>query len=437
LRAVRTAVAGTHPGGHLGRGSRRLVCQRRARGTRAGRCRGPHRSRLRGARAGGAVTRSRPRVGLLGFFHESNSFADGAVDELEVGRCRLDGREIIAEHADSGTTIAGYIDAAHEFDWELIPLTYIELVPSAPLTAEAAQLVVEALRASLRQAAELDMIVVAMHGAAVSAHRHDLDGWILRSIREEVGPDVPVGVTLDLHANVSPLMVQHADVLIGYRTNPHIDPRERGREVGALTEALWRDGTRPSTALRRVPALMGILTQGTEAEPWSAFAERAAAWRDTPGVLAVSLFQGFPWADVPETGMSVVVHTDAARPDLDPVEIAADLADLIWASRDDFVRAPAAPAAALASADPRRRTLVLDVGDNIGAGGSGRRTELLSAAIAAGLRSFVCIVCDESAAARAVSAGAGAEVEFSLGEPGLAVRARVLSTSDGRYEDAG
>jgi len=387
------------------------------------------------------MTRVSPRVGLLGFFHESNSFAAGRVDEQQVRARRLDGDAILADHAESGTTIAGYLDAAAELDWDLVPMTYIELVPSAPLDSAAGDLVLRMLRTRLRAElsanGDFDMLVVAAHGAAVSMGEHDLDGAILEMIREEVGAKTPIGVTLDLHANVSRRMVSCSDVLIGYRSNPHVDPRERGREVGEILHRSWVSGVRPSAALRAVPAVMGILTQGTSDQPWTVFAEAAERWRRTPGILAVSLFQGFPWSDVAETGMSVVVHSDPGQSDLDAGRVAEDLAALIWERREEFRRSPLAPADALASADVGRCTLVLDVGDNIGAGGSGARTDLLAAAVALGHSSFVAIICDPAAASLAHAAGVGGELDLLLGEQRLPVQARVDSLSDGRYEDAG
>lgn len=387
------------------------------------------------------MTRVSPRVGLLGFFHESNSFAAGRVDEQQVRARRLDGDAILAEHAGSGTTIAGYVDAAAELDWDLVPMTYIELVPSAPLDSAAGDLVLRmlrtALRAELSANGDFDMLVVAAHGAAVSTGEHDLDGAILEMLREELGADIPIGVTLDLHANVSARMVSCSDVLVGYRSNPHVDPRERGREVGELLHRSWSSGIRPAAVLRTVPALMGILTQGTSDQPWATFADAAERLRHTPGILAVSLFQGFPWSDVAEAGMSIVVLTDPGQANLDAAHAAEELATLIWSRREEFRRSPLAPADALAAADPARCTLVLDVGDNIGAGGSGARTELLAAAVALGRSSFVAIVCDAAAASIAHAAGIGVVRDLSLGEQAFPVQARVTALSDGRYEDAG
>ncbi|KAA9153644.1 M81 family metallopeptidase [Microbacterium lushaniae] len=381
------------------------------------------------------MTARRVRVGVLGFFHESNTFAPGAIRLEDVEPRTLTGARILDEHADADTAVSGLVAGAARHGWETVPLTYIEFVPSAPLDAGAAADVIARLRRAVTEHGPFDALLVALHGAAVSTDEPDLDGAVLDALRDAAGDVTLIAAVLDLHANVSPRMAAAADVLVGYRTNPHVDAKERGREAADVVARALAEGIRPRCELVTVPAVMGILAQATAAEPWAGFARAADDARLRPGALSVSLFQGFPWADVPEMGMSVLVVAPVGDPGARA--IADHLAEVMWAGRDGFRSQPAAPAAALADSPADATTLLLDVGDNIGAGGTGASTHVLAGAIAAGRRSVVGIVCDRDAAARAHEAGAGAAIELAVGEPALTVRGTVTAISDGRYEDPG
>lgn len=375
----------------------------------------------------------RPRVGVLGFFHESNTFASTRVTEVDVRAAERHGAALVAEHAGAGTVLAGYLDAAPE-GWETVPLVYSELVPCGPLEPAAAASIEELLRAAVREGGPFDALLVCLHGAAVSTDEPDLDGRLLAAIRAEAGPEVLIGLTLDLHANVTDRLVDAADVLAGYRTNPHVDARERAAEVTGAIAGCLQDRVRPSIVDVPVPATVHILAQGTGGAPMAPLMAAVEDASRADGVLAASLFQGFGWADTPDIGMRVVLTT---RGDHSAAEhLAVDIAQQCWAARAEFVPLAPTPTEALAALGPGT-TLMLDVGDNIGGGAPGTSTHLLRAAIDAGQPATVAILTDPHAAAAAVQAGVGSAVDLILGDPPLTVSATVRAVSDGRYEDTG
>ena len=153
------------------------------------------------------------------------------------------------------------------------------------MTAEAIEHLTGLLSDGLRRAMEegpLDGILLALHGAMVTEIDDDGDGYVLQTVREIVGPDVPVVATLDLHANISPRMVELADVLIGYDTYPHIDMAERAEEASAVLSRLMRGEIRPTPALRKPPMLPTSQRMTTERMPMRALMERAHVMEEDP-----------------------------------------------------------------------------------------------------------------------------------------------------------
>ncbi|MFC7406831.1 M81 family metallopeptidase [Georgenia alba] len=373
------------------------------------------------------------RVGVLGFFHESNTFAGRHVTEADVRAACRHGGAIAAEHAGAGTVVAGYLDAAPK-SWETVPLVYVELVPCGPLEPPAAARIEVMLRTAVRDGGPFDALLICLHGSAASTMEPDLDGALLAAIRADVGPDVLLGVTLDLHANVTTRLVDAADVIAGYRTNPHIDARVRAAEVTRAIEGCLEEGVRPSVVDIPVPATVHILAQGTSTAPMAPLMAAVDDAASAEGVLAASLFQGFPWADTPDIGMRVVLTTRGDRTEAE--QLAVGIAQQCWGAREDFVPRALSPRDALGALG-HGTTLLLDIGDNIGAGAPGNSTRLLHAAIDAGERATVAVLADPRAAVVAAAAGVGAVLELTLGEPPLPVAATVLAISDGRYEDTG
>ncbi|ACQ79717.1 Microcystin LR degradation protein MlrC [Beutenbergia cavernae DSM 12333] len=380
----------------------------------------------------------RPRVGVLGFFHESNTFAPTRVTATMVRDAELRGESLRHAHGGAGTVIAGYLDAADALDWDVLPLLYCELVPCGPLLPEARERVLSELIGAARAALAdggLDALLVCVHGAAVSTDSHDLDGEILEELRDAVGRDVLIAVTLDLHANVSDRMVDAVDVVVGYRTNPHVDARQRAMDATRIVAGCLDGAPRPVTLDVPVPATVSILAQGTNDEPMRslmAAVERIAA---LDGVLDASLFEGFPWSDTSDVGMRVVLLTEPGFGD--GPALAAGLAQRVWDERGGFLASAPTAAEALADLPADGTTLLLDVGDNVGGGGTGDNTALLAASIHAGVTSTLGVVLDPDAAAAAAATGVGNSLEVDLGAPALRVEATVLALSDGTYEDTG
>lgn len=391
--------------------------------------------------------RMRPlRLALAGFSHETNTFALGPTtfEVIETAGI-LQGDAILAEHRTALTTVAGYLEVADDPGVELVPLVFSAPNPSGLIDRDAFERVAAQMLELLATRGPWDGVLLALHGAAVAEGYPEADGEITARVRELVGPAVPIGVTLDLHANVGPRIVAESDVVVLYRTNPHVDARIRAAECGRLVIAAARGEIVPRQALVPIPAAIGILRQATADEPMRGLMELVEAVSGRSQVLSASLAEGFPYADVAHMGMAALVVTDGdasvAR------RYAEEIARAAWQRREQFIGQALAPEEALREADALAASgagpvLVLDTGDNIGGGSPGDGTQLLAPAVRLGIEGFVAILHDPQAVEACAAVGQGARLELRVGgwrdprwgEP-IRVAGTVARLVDGRYED--
>lgn len=383
------------------------------------------------------------RLAVTGISHETNTFALRPTTHADFEASGiLRGEAMVRQHATALSTVAGFLEVGGDPGVEVVPLMFANTNPSGTITTAAFEQLIEELVDGIRAGGPWDGVLLALHGAAVADAVAETDGEIVARVRALVGPAVRVGVALDMHANVGPQLVERSDVVTIYRTNPHVDPRARAAECGRLIVQAIRGEVTPTQVLVQVPAAIGILRQNTAEEPMRGIMERADRVLGLPGVLSYSVAEGYPYADVPEMGMAVVVVTDGDRPAA--ARIAGGIAADIWAQRDGFVgAAPSADEALrLADDEPTGPVVLMDVGDNIGGGSPGDGTILLEAAVRLGVRGFLAIIRDPAAVATCIAAGVGSTVDLEVGgrtDPrnGAPVRitGRVRAITDGRYED--
>ena len=386
------------------------------------------------------------RIAVVGVSHETNTFCvePTTLAGFDAEGILRGGDEIIAVHRTAHTILSGFLEAGEQHaDVMLEPLYHAPALPSGTIDTATFERVAGEMVAAVRDGGPWAGVLMAQHGAAVAAGVAAADGEMVARMRSCVGPDVPIGVVLDMHANVSRQLVDAATVVTIYRTNPHVDPRDRGRECAELLFDTIRGRIRPAQGLCQVPAAIDITRQATAEQPMRALMEAVADVARLPGVLSASLAQGYPYADVPEMGMSCLVISD------DDADAASRLADelgrRVWSSRDAFTVQASSPDAALeAASQVSGPALVLDVGDNIGGGGPGDSTVLLAAARRLGVRDVLFIIVDPQAVATAMAAGAGAILELEVGGhidarwcAPVNIRGRFVTSSNGRYEEPG
>jgi microcystin degradation protein MlrC len=384
------------------------------------------------------------RIAVGGIWHETNTFAAGrtglgAFQEYQYAA----GEDLLSRYAGTNTELGGMIAAANELWVELVPTIYAGAVPSGTIARDALEELCEELRRRLRAAGSLDGVLLVLHGAAVAEGLDDADAHVLAVVRHVVGPAVPVAGTFDCHANLSATMVALADVLVGYDTYPHFDMAERGREAAQLLARILETGQRPACTLRKVPLVTAPQVQATEAEPMQGVMRRRVEIEGWPGVWCASIAMGFPYADVPELGASVLAYGESE----DATRAASDtLAHAIWERRDRFVPDLVSVEAAVAEAVAASETpvVLVDAADNVGGGSAGDGTVVLAALVHAGARDAVVVIADPEAVAIAEAAAEGGAFEGVVGGKTdnrhgapVRLRGRVRRIVDGRFSHRG
>jgi microcystin degradation protein MlrC len=377
--------------------------------------------------------------------HETNTFSPISTDrrQFEARDLRYGG-EILEAYRGTGTCLGGMIDGAAARGIALVPSLAASASPAGRVTKAFYAEARERLLADLRGAGPLDGVLLDLHGAMVVEGVDDGEGDLLGAVRATVGT-VPIAVTLDFHANVTRAMAETATLLHGYKTYPHVDMDARGREAAARLADVAAGRVRPTVAYRQPPMLPPIAGQLTTRGPMRRLYDLADAMEARPGVVSISIFAGFPLADIHDAGLSIYVVTDGDQARADA--LADELAAAAWALRREFLHTalPVKDAVARALALDGRPVVLADIADNTGGGAAGDTTEILRELLRVGARSATVACLWDPAAVRAcLEAGVGATVSLAVGgkvDPRhgapLAVTGRVRTLSDGRFVHKG
>jgi len=355
-----------------------------------------------------------PRVALMGMILESNRYAKPASRSDFESLTWMGGNALMAEARSDAPSLAQEFAAfVRAMDatgpWTPVPNFLAACHPHGPVERSVFEEYSEIILNGLSE--PVDAVYLCHHGAMVATHLDDPDGELARRVRTAVGPDVPIVQTLDLHGNISDMMCDNADLIVGYRTNPHVDFIERGEEAAFSLRRILGGLASPELVHVKLPLAPASVTLLTADGPYGELIDygqrRQAELRSQ--ILNVSIFGNFVFSDTPSNGLSVVV---TARKDRAVAQaLANEIAIKAWDMRHRFVRTltPVAEAVRLANAADRAPVIFSDAGDNPGGGGSGRTTELLSALHAAGARGvYYGSFADPELAAEAHDQGVGA-----------------------------
>lgn len=385
-------------------------------------------------------------IGLLGFLHETNTFAPGVTTlakfiEADAWPGLITGDEVLSSTRGMNLAISGFIAAMQGSEHTLIPLLWCSANPSAAVEDEAFEAIVSQILEQIEKAPHLDALFLDLHGAMVTVSHEDAEGELLDRLRSRLGPAMPMVAALDFHANVSAAMLRHADGLLAYRSYPHVDMAQTGaRAAQMLTRILA--GEPVHTASRKIDILIPMPWQSTLAEPACSIMQYARSLEssDTP---EVQFIPGFPLADIYDSGPTILAYGRSQAQ-------ADQAADLLYAKVEDARQAfqgkllSISEAVALIQAHPERRILLADTQDNPGGGGTGDTTDILHALAQQSVRD-VCagIVCDPAFAQAAHKAGIGHPIQGSLGGYSgtgagpLTGEFEILATGNGRFTGTG
>lgn len=382
------------------------------------------------------------RVGIISLLHESNTFVTAPTTLANFRRdVLLVGHEILPHFEAAHHEVGGFITGLRDEHIEPVGVFAARALPSGVIAADTFDELVECMLDHLDHHEPLDGLLIAPHGATVAENHPDADGYWMQAVRQAFGPDKPIIGTLDPHANLSPRMVESTDALFAYRTNPHVDQSQRGREAAQLMARTLRGEVRPRQAAAFPPLAINIERQCSEEHPCRQYADWVTEVRRRPNILGASLFYGFPYADVEEMGSAMLCIADGDE------ELAAttarQLAERMWNDRENtlgaFLSVNDAISRALECEGP---VCLLDMGDNVGAGSPADGTCIAQALVERCVpRAFVAIY-DPQAAASAIAAGVGEIVSLDIGGKQdrlhgapLQVECQVISVHEGRFAE--
>ncbi|WP_301169445.1 M81 family metallopeptidase [Brevibacillus nitrificans] len=380
------------------------------------------------------------KIVIAEVMHETNTFSNvPTTRELFELWEWARGDEILTNHTGVRDFLGGMIDGAKERGIEVVGAFAANAYPAGTITRETFLSLQDELLTGIAEAGEVDAICLSLHGAGVAEGVDDLEGALIKAVRQQVGYEIPVIVTLDLHGNITDEMVKEADILLGVHLYPHTDCYERGLEAVELAEKMAKGELVPRMHLAKLPLI--VPTSTTNLSPAKDINEACYKWEKEPGMVDCAFFHGFPYTDIPELGVTVVAvaNNDEAL----AKRAAEDIANLIWEKREEFAPDVVTPqeGLALAKAASAFPVVINETSDNPGGGTPGDGTYLLRAMLEAELDS-ACFgfIYDPEVAAIAHEKGVGATIEVQLGgktddlhgEP-IALTAYVKSLTDGAF----
>jgi len=390
----------------------------------------------------GITTSSRARIAIGGILHETHTFMEAGTTLADFAAQSLHyGEDLLSSMRDSRTGIGGMIDRALEYNWQLLPTLYAAAMPAGTVTEGAYRKLLSELTNRLAQHMPLDGVLLTLHGAMVAETELDAEADIVAQVRAIVGGAVPIVVLLDMHGNISPRLVELADVLLAYDTNPHIDAYARGLDAAEIMARLLRRELQPTAAYARPALLLPAQSTATEAAPLSSVHSRAAEIKADDDVICIAVMAGFAYADTPFTGPCIIVTTNN-QPEL-AAAYADELSTILFEQRNKALPRFLSPTEAVLQAkrQEQRPVILVDSADNIGGGTTGDGAEALAAMLAHEVREGAIVLADPEAVAICWRAGKAAEVTLAVGgkadrwhgQP-ITVTGTVRALSDGVFE---
>lgn len=354
-------------------------------------------------------------TGCIG--HETNTFSSipTSLDDFKLRRSYHIGDEIISAFRQTSTITGGFIESSEKLGIQIVPLLWTFATPSGKIEQAAYDTLKGEFLDLLRNAGEIDGVLLDLHGAMATEEIEDAEGDLIRSVREIVG-SLPIVVTLDLHANITAEMAEYSDTIIGFDTYPHVDCYDRGVEAGQVIFDIVQGNVRPTMAYRQLPLLTSPPAQCTMKPLMSGVVEQLHALETEPGVVTATLAMGFPFADIRDAGVTVLVTTN------DNQQLAEQHADrfakYIWDMREAYNLnlVSVEEAIEIANGTDGQPIVLAEGSDNPGGGGPCDGTIILRKFIEADVQdAVIAIIADPESVALAIEAGVGNTVALNVG----------------------
>jgi len=358
------------------------------------------------------------RIALIHVMQETNTFNPLLTTLADFANVAFLEGELMLSRVDPNGPTAGCIDVINssEFDIQVVPILRADAQSGGRLSSETLSEFCRIIQLGLGDGTEFDGLMVFLHGAASADGFDDVEGELLSAVRHVVKKHVPIALMLDHHANVTHKMMDHVDLLMAFRTQPH-DPYETARDLTKIALETFSKKITPTMAWKKIPMITHQEQFLTASGPMKEWFDLARRFEVEGKALSISLFPMQPWLDVHEAGWSVVVVTDndqnAAR------EIAVELANHAWSKREQFMvleNMTVTDAIAFADDPKPGKILLSDTGDSVLGGSPGDSTVILEALLAREMQHNSLVpITDPVAARQLVSSQIGEMVTLNLG----------------------
>jgi microcystin degradation protein MlrC len=378
-------------------------------------------------------------IGVASIVQESNTFSPVKTRYRDLDL--VFGSDVLARHRQALTEMGGFLDVLSAARKRVVPLCAGWAVSSGSMLEVDFVRLHREFHKSLRAAGNLEGLLLALHGAQAATKTFDVAGALLECARHQVGPKVPIAVTLDLHANITRRMIEAATLIVGYKTYPHIDLFQTGQRAARLLLCALADKHSSAIVCRKLPLIVPAENMQTTSGPFGRLMDEANRLERCGAMQACSVFGVQPWLDVPEMGCSVVAVCERAKTD-EAQEGVDCLAQLFWDSRSEFdvelTPVRRAIREAIRSEGP---VVISEPSDSTGSGSPGDSTGVLKPLLEiAAHHSAAIFIVDPPVVKKAIAAGVGKTIRTKIGgsvdrvhsQP-VEIGARVHLISDGRW----
>lgn len=378
------------------------------------------------------------RIAIASMLQESNTFSPVFTKYEDFSP--VFGKAVLDRHTGKLTEMGGFLDILNRTKVEVQPICAAWAITANRLLRPDFERLVSEFETGLKKARP-DALLLAMHGAQTAEAEDDVEGCVVSIARQILGPDRPIVMSLDLHANITRRMVQNVNAIVGYHTYPHVDMFETGQKAARLMMRIMKGECRPTMAFRKLPLIIPAENSQTYRGPMSKLIRAAQALESSGKAEAVSMFPVQPWMDIAEMGCAVVSVTNddprAAQRQAD------SLASRLWKTKKEYeVKLVPVPEAIERAEKIKGGPVILaESSDSTGSGSPGDSTGVLKHLVKARLSGPAAIfLVDPATVAKAVEAGVGATLKMSIGgafdkknSRPVPVSAYVRLISDGRW----
>jgi len=377
-------------------------------------------------------------IAIASILQESNTFSPVMTHYEDFSP--VFGKQAFARHDGKLTEMGGFIDVLKKARVPIVPVCAAWAITANRLHRAGYKQLVQDFERHLRRS-KAEALLLAMHGAQTAAGEDDVEGAVLGIAREVLGPDKPIVVTLDLHANITGRMVTLANAIVGYQTYPHVDMFEVGQKAACLMLRILRGAVSPRMAYRKLPLIIQAENSQTTRGPMHKLIRAAQTLERSGRAEAVSIFPVQPWMDIVEMGCTVVAVTNG---DLRAAQRQADsIARRLWDHKQAFeaTLTPVPEALAAAIRMEGGPVVLAESSDSTGSGSPGDSTGVLKHLVRAPLTGPAAIfLVDPAAVETAIKAGVGSTVTLNVGasfdrknSKPVRVTGTVKLISDGRW----